>query len=79
VERFLVSPLSNLVASGQVGTDDLILVDLDPETEMLTFSKHPGSSSTCDMADLIEPEIETLPSSGFGIGLPQIQVASIFS
>jgi len=79
VERLLVSPLSNLVASGQVGTDDLILVDLDHETERLTFLKRPGSSSMCEMAGLIEPEIEALPCSGFGMGLPQIQVASIFS
>jgi len=79
VERLLVSPLSNLVASGQVATDDLILVDLDHETERLTFLKRPGSSSMCETADLIEPQIESLPCSGFGMGLPQIQVASIFS
>jgi len=79
VERLLVSPLSNLVASGQVGTGDLILVDLDHETERLTFLKRPGSSSLGEMADLIEPQIESLPCSGFGMGLPQIQVASIFS
>jgi len=79
VERLLVSPLSNLVASGQVGTDDLILVDLDRETESLSFSKRPGSASLCEMADLVEPEIETLPYSGIGLALPQLQVASIFS
>ena len=79
VERFLVSPLSNLVASGQVGTGDLIFVDLDHETERLTFLKRPGSSSLGEMADLIEPQVESLPCSGFGMGLPQIQVASIFS
>jgi len=79
VERLLVSPLSNLVASGQVGTDDLILVDLDHETERLTFLKRPGSSLLSKMADLIDPQIESLPCSGFGMGLPQIQVASIFS
>ena len=77
VERLLVSPLSNLVASGQVGTDDLILVDLDHETERLTFSKRPGSSSLCVMADLVEPEIETLPYSGIGLALPQIQATGI--
>jgi ATP-dependent Clp protease ATP-binding subunit ClpA len=79
VERFLVSPLSNLVASGQVGTGDLILVDLDHETERLTFLKRPGRSEQCETADLVEPEIESLPCSGFGMGLAQIRVASIFS
>jgi ATP-dependent Clp protease ATP-binding subunit ClpB len=80
VERFLVSPLSNLVASGQVGTDDLIFVDLDPETEKFTFSKRPGSSSVCDAVDFTgEPEIQMPPYRGVGMLLPQIQAASIGS
>ena len=79
VERFLVSPLSSLVASGQVGTDDLILVDLDPESERFTFSKRPGSSSVCETADLAgEPDSEMPPYSGVGMPLPQVQAASIF-
>jgi ATP-dependent Clp protease ATP-binding subunit ClpA len=78
VERFLVSPLSNLVASGQVATDDVILVDLDSETERFTFSKRAGSSSVCDtVKSNDEPQIEIPPYSGVGMPLPQIQAASI--
>ena len=79
VERFLVSPLSNLVASGQVGTDDLIEVDLSPETGRFTFSKLYTDSPVCDTADLTaEPENDEPPYSGVGILFPQTQAASIF-
>ena len=80
VERLLVSPLSNLVASGQVGTNDLILVDLNPETEEFTFSKRRVCSALCETADLTaEFENELPPYSGVVLPLPQIQAASIFS
>ena len=80
IERLLVSPLSNLVASGQVGTGDLILVDMNPETERFTFSKRRVSSAACETADLAaEFENEIPPYSGVGLQLPQIQAASICS
>ncbi len=37
IERLLVEPLSNLAATEQVKTGDLMHVDLDPETEKLVF------------------------------------------
>jgi len=42
IERFLVYPLSNLVATEQVSTGDLAVVDLDPSGEKLSFSKREG-------------------------------------
>ena len=39
IERSLVHPLSNLVASGQVQNGDLIQVDFDTELGILTFTK----------------------------------------
>jgi ATP-dependent Clp protease ATP-binding subunit ClpA len=79
VERFLVSPLSNLVASKQVGFGDLIYIDVHSETGRFTFSKRPGSSSVCDAADLtIEPENDEPPCGGVGILLPQTQAANMF-
>src|SRR3954447_19885940 len=38
IERFLVYPLSNLVATDQVGLGDLVNVDLNEETGKLVFS-----------------------------------------
>jgi ATP-dependent Clp protease ATP-binding subunit ClpA len=39
IERFVVFPLSNLVASGQVKLGDLVIIDLDCERHKLTFTK----------------------------------------
>jgi ATP-dependent Clp protease ATP-binding subunit ClpA len=79
VESFLVSPLSNLVASGQVGTGDLIYVELSPETGRFTFEKRFGELPMCDTTDLLsEPQNEEPRFDGVGILLPQIQATSIF-
>lgn len=42
IERFLVYPLSNLIATGQVGMGDVLLVDYSPEVGKLVFSKESG-------------------------------------
>jgi ATP-dependent Clp protease ATP-binding subunit ClpA len=42
IERFLVYPLSNLVATEQVGLGDLVHVDLNPDNGRLVFSKRSG-------------------------------------
>jgi ATP-dependent Clp protease ATP-binding subunit ClpB len=39
IERHLVYPLSNLVATEQVGFGDLLSVDLDPKTSKIIFQK----------------------------------------
>jgi ATP-dependent Clp protease ATP-binding subunit ClpB len=78
VSRFLVSPLSNLVASEQVGFGDLIYVDLDPESGRFIFSKRPESGFVCNTSDgLVEIENDEQPFGGVGIPLPQIQVANV--
>src|SRR6266568_4979838 len=71
VERFLVYPLSNLVATSQVGLGDLVHVDLDELTHKLIFSKRSGGALVHDMPpDKEEPEaVETL-SGGVGLPIP---------
>ncbi|HEY8459468.1 MAG TPA: AAA family ATPase [Blastocatellia bacterium] len=44
IERFLVYPLSNLIATGQVGMGDLLIVDYSPEIGKLVFSKDVGGA-----------------------------------
>ncbi len=44
IERFLVFPMSNLVATGQVVTGDLLVVDFDDESGKLSFSKEEGGA-----------------------------------
>jgi ATP-dependent Clp protease ATP-binding subunit ClpA len=78
VERFLVSPLSSLVASAQVDCGDLIYVDLSSETGRFIFSKRPGNLLISDPSKpATEPEDE-LPLGGIGIAVHEVQGASAF-
>ena len=51
VERFLVYPLSNLVATGQIGLGDLVHVDVDGVRNRLIFSKSSGGALIHEMAE----------------------------
>ncbi len=44
IERFLVYPLSNLIATDQVGMGDLLVVDYSPEIGKLVFTKDAGGA-----------------------------------
>ena len=76
VERFLVSPLSNLVASEQVGIGDFIYVDLDPVTSKFTFSKVFNHDFISDSNIFSETKTEDEPLRGIGVPIPQTQAAS---
>ena len=69
VERFLVYPLSNLVATGQIGLGDLVQVGLDAKNRKLTFFKKSGGAL---IQDMMPPrvEIEPLASRSGSVGLP---------
>jgi len=68
VERFLVYPLSNLVATGQIGLGDLVHVDVDKFTHKLIFSKSSGGAL---IQDLPKPDEQTeVESLSGGVGLP---------
>src|SRR5438094_1923975 len=56
IERFLVYPLSNLVATGQIGLGDLVQIDLHQTTQRLTFSKSSGGALIPEMP---KPRVET--------------------
>src|SRR5204863_8314904 len=49
VERFLVYPLSNLVAPQQVETGDFVLVDFDENKDQLMFTKQSGKMIVTDI------------------------------
>src|SRR5215203_3813853 len=51
VERFLVYPLSNLVATGQIGLGDLVNVDLNNSGTKLLFSKRSGGALIHDVSE----------------------------
>jgi hypothetical protein len=69
VERLLVSPLSNLVASEQVGFGDLIYVDLNAEAARFTFSRVPQGTFVY-RATVSASERKSGDQSLGGIGMP---------
>ena len=44
IERFLVYPISNLVATSQVSTGDMVVIDFDASSGKLTFTKEEGGA-----------------------------------
>src|SRR5712692_9926442 len=76
VERFLVYPLSNLVATSQVGLGDLLTVDLSQITNKLIFSKQSGGALIHELTDVREePEQTESKSGGVGVPIPQTKAA----
>ena len=76
IERFLVYPLSNLVATEQVETGDLVTVDFDEEKLKLIFTKQSGKMIVSDSdEEMFDYEPET-KSDGIGLPLPQVQAAA---
>ena len=78
IERFLVYPLSNLVATEQVETGDYVIVDF--ENEMLTFTKQSGKMIIADTLDEREDDETPLVSAdGIGLPLPTASAAPVMS
>jgi ATP-dependent Clp protease ATP-binding subunit ClpA len=50
IERFLVNPLANLSATGQVRIGDVVVVDINPETEKLAFYRDDSESTLASAA-----------------------------
>lgn len=77
IERFLVYPLSNLVATEQVTEGDIVLIDFNKEKAKLTFSKRPGGALVADTPESYdEPEETQAKSDGIGVPLPQAKAAT---
>lgn len=75
IERFLVYPLSNLVATQQVETGDFVLVDFDADEKKLTFSKFAGKMIVND-APADEAEYSPMvKSDAVGAPLPHASAA----
>jgi ATP-dependent Clp protease ATP-binding subunit ClpB len=76
IERFLVYPLSNLVATEQVGLGDLVHVDLQEGSNKLLFSKRSGGALISEPQEAGEPLEETeTKSGGVALPLPQTKAA----
>jgi ATP-dependent Clp protease ATP-binding subunit ClpB len=67
IERSLVHPLSNLIASGQVHNGDLIQIDFDCEMGILTFTKEAEDIPGYVMVQMTET---TTPAMAASAGVP---------
>ena len=77
IERYLVFPMSNLVATDQIGFGDVLLIDFDEESEKLTFSKHSGGALVSEGDELNHQSQELLTKSdAVGLALPQAKAAT---
>src|ERR687890_548085 len=76
IERFLVYPLSNLVATEQVGLGDLVHVNVSDDKKKLVFSKRSGGALISEPQGADEPteEVEA-KSGGVALPLPQTKAA----
>jgi ATP-dependent Clp protease ATP-binding subunit ClpA len=72
IERTIVQPLSNLIASGQVRGGDLLRIDFDAEEARLDFIKDAEDMPTYAMMQMTEPQVSTL-AVGAGATLPKIE------
>jgi ATP-dependent Clp protease ATP-binding subunit ClpA len=63
IERSLVHPLSNLIASGQIHNGDLIQVDFDSEMGILTFTKEAEDIPGYVMVQMTEAVMPTLTNA----------------
>lgn len=76
IERFLVYPLSNLVATQQVETGDFVMVDFDSVKGALSFRKHSGKMIVSDSDSDDSDEKPLAKSDAVGAPIPQAQAAT---
>ncbi len=57
IERLLVQPMSNLIATDQVRGGDCVFVDFDSESGILTFVKEAEGLAVHAMADMVDRSI----------------------
>ena len=67
IERLLVQPISNLIATDQVRGGDWIRVDFDAEAKMLTFSREAEGLPVQDMVRLVDTSV-TFPAMTYSQG-----------
>jgi len=69
IERFLVYPLSNLVATGQIGLGDLVNVGFNATEKKLIFSKKSGGALIHEISPEV-PDEEPLAARSGSVGIP---------
>jgi ATP-dependent Clp protease ATP-binding subunit ClpA len=68
IERLLVQPMSNLIATDQVHGGDWIRVDFNDSSRVLSFAKEAEGLPVQDMAQLVDNSV-TLPAMAAASGI----------
>jgi ATP-dependent Clp protease ATP-binding subunit ClpA len=77
IERHLVFPLSNLIATGQIGLGDVIKIDLGVEGDKLIFSKERAITSfTPENTNIVDFSNRRVNQAGARIPVSDGQIAS---
>ncbi len=76
IERHLVYPLSNLVATEQIETGDFVMIDFDDEGDRLTFAKQAGKMIIAETDDLMFDDEPEAKIDAVGLPLPQAHAAA---
>ena len=74
IDRALVHPMSNLIATQQIRGGDLIKVDFDPDTNEITFAKEAEDMPAYAMVQMVESSgLPTPPlSAGAVVEVPKV-------
>jgi ATP-dependent Clp protease ATP-binding subunit ClpB len=75
IERLLVHPMSNLIATDQVRGGDMLKIDFDSESGHLTFMKEAEGMPAHYMQQMTNASLNAL-AGAVGIGLPEENVRS---
>jgi ATP-dependent Clp protease ATP-binding subunit ClpA len=67
IERILVQPMSNLIATEQIRGGDWVRVDLDPDGSKLAFAREAEGLPVQDMARLVDTSV-TFPTFNYAQG-----------
>jgi len=76
IERLLVQPMSNLIATDQVRGGDWIRVDFDSNAKALSFAKEAEGLPVSDMARLVDTSV-TIPAAAAASGAAMEPVRTV--
>lgn len=77
IDRHLVCPIANLMASSQVGQSDLLSVAYDAENNRLTFARESGKATIC--AGAPDPAVLAVSAGASAFGLSAVPPAPALS
>jgi hypothetical protein len=76
IERSIVHPISNLIATAQVGTGDLIKIDFDPSLNRMIFFKEAEDVALYTLAELVGIRVPPFGRAAVAAGVENSRVTN---